>query len=124
LQANPKPKDGRPEDHAGLTTGMAPVSNAHPKAGQNRNGDKDGVTSERDKHDEVRNAGNDDNRDENKIPKTKGGHRATSICLPKSKETPFLAIRLEGLASHIEYMKDHAIIAKFIGFWPMVKDLI
>ena len=81
-------------------------------------------TSECDKLDEIRNTGKDDNRDENKIADKKGGHRAPGTCLPKSKEIPSLAIRSEGLASHIEYMKGHALIAKFIGFWPMEKDLI
>ena len=45
-------------------------------------------------------------------------------CLPKTKEIPSLTIRSEGLAEHIQYMKDHALISKFVGFWPMEKDLI
>lgn len=53
-----------------------------------------------------------------------GGSRIYGTCLPKSKVTPSLTIRSKGLASHIEYMKDHALIAKFIGFWHMEKDLI
>ena len=105
-----------PEDPAGLTASMALVSNALPKASQNRNGDMNRETPECDKHDEVRNAGKDDSRDENKSSDTKGGNRSPGTSLPKSKETPFLVIRSEGLASHIEYMKDHALIAKFIGF--------
>lgn len=111
-------------DSAGLTTGMAPVTNSLSKAGQNRNGDKDGVTLEWDKNGGARNASTEDSRDDNKNPETKGGHRALGTYLPKSKETPSLAIRSEGLASHIEYMRDHALIAKFIEFWPMEKDII
>ena len=103
---------------------MAPVSDALPKAGKNKNGVTNRETLERDKLDEVRNASKDDSKDENKIADKKGGSRGPSTYLPKSKETPFLAIRSEGLASHIEYMKDHALIAKFIGFCPMEKDLI
>ena len=44
--------------------------------------------------------------------------------MPKAKITPSLIIRSKGLASHIEYMKDHTLIAKFIRFWPTEKDLI
>ena len=53
-----------------------------------------------------------------------GGRRAPGSCHPKSQEIPTLSINSDGLEAHIQYMKDHALIAKFVGVWPMEKGLI
>lgn len=47
------------------------------------------------------------------------GGRIPSKCLPKSNEIPALRIKSEGLEAHIQYMKDHALIAKFVGIWTI-----
>lgn len=44
--------------------------------------------------------------------------------LPKSSEIPEMTIKSKGLASHIQYMKDHALLAKFMGIWPPEKVLV
>jgi hypothetical protein len=52
-------------------------------------------------------------------------HQKTSnTCLPKSAETTRYKIRPGSLAEKIQYMKDHAIISKFIGTWPNEKELV
>lgn len=47
------------------------------------------------------------------------GQRKPGQCLPKSRITPELIIKSDGLALHIQYMKDHTLIAKFVGIWPV-----
>ena len=64
------------------------------------------------------------NRDDDKDSGTVGGRRAPGTYHPKSQEILSLSINSDGLEAHIQYMKDHALIAKFVGFWPMEKDLI
>ena len=53
-----------------------------------------------------------------------GGWRAPSTCLLKSQKISTLTIKSNGLEMNIQYMKHHALIAKFVGFWPMEKNLI
>ena len=128
MQENPTPGNGRPEDPAGLTVGMALVTVAPSTASQIINGTSRKSPPDKDK-------GKDYSTDEKQTeqvhpiegeltPEGRKGSRQPCSCLPKSKVTPSLVIRSEGLANHIEYMKDHALIAKFIGFWPMEKDPI
>ena len=125
---NPNLGNARPEDLTGLTTGMTPVPKAPFKLGQIRNGSKRKIPPKRDKGDEYRpsekQVDKEQTIDGEQIPNMKSGSRPLGSCLPKSKIMPSLIIRSEGLASHIEYMKDHALIAKFIGYWPIKKDLI
>lgn len=45
-----------------------------------------------------------------------GGHRVPSTCILKSQEILAMTIKLDELEEHIQYMKDHALIAKFVGF--------
>lgn len=107
---------------------MALVSNAPSKAGQVRNGSSRKIPLDRDKEDDHRSGEKQADQvqsiDEDQTPDERNGSRQLGSCLPKSKVMPSLIIRSEGLASHIEYMNDHTLIAKFIGFGPMEKDLI
>ena len=68
--------------------------------------------------------GQDEPKGNNKGTGAIGGRRVLSTCLPKSKEIPALTIKSKGLESHIQYMRDHALIAKFVGIWQMEKNLI
>ena len=52
------------------------------------------------------------------------GPRKPGQCLPKSSEILEMTIKSEGLASHIQYMKDHMLIVKFVGIWPPAKALV
>lgn len=52
------------------------------------------------------------------------GCRKPGQCLPKSNKIPTMIIKSEGLESHIQYMKDHALIAKFVGIWPPKRTLV
>lgn len=45
----------------------------------------------------------------------KPNQRTSNTFLPKETETPRYEIRPGSLGEKIQYMKDHAIIAKFIG---------
>ena len=40
--------------------------------------------------------------------------KGTCKCIPKAREFPTLQIQVEGLRSHIQHMKDHALIGKFV----------
>lgn len=44
-------------------------------------------------------------------------------CVPKTKTVPAFQIQVDGLQERIEYMKDHALIGKFVGIWPSEKAL-
>lgn len=57
------------------------------------------------------------------VEEGKKGQRQPGQCLPKSSATPKLIIKSDGLVAHIQYMKDHVLIAKFISIWPMEKTL-
>ena len=45
-------------------------------------------------------------------------------CLPKALVVPKLVIRSDRVRDYIQYMKDHALIGKFIGMWSSEKALI
>ena len=55
---------------------------------------------------------------------SKPNQKTSSTCLPKSAEIPRYEIRPGSLEEKIQYMKDHAIIAKFLGTWPNEKELV
>ena len=55
---------------------------------------------------------------------TMGGCREPGTCLLKSQDIPSLKIKSDGLEAHIQYMKDHALIAKIVGICTMEKNLI
>jgi hypothetical protein len=50
--------------------------------------------------------------------------KTSSTCLPKSAEIRRYKIHPGSLAEKIQYIKDHAIIAKFIGTWRNEKELV
>ena len=50
--------------------------------------------------------------------------RKSGQCLPKASVIPELIIKSKGLDAHIQYMKDHALIAKCVGIWPQEKYLV
>ena len=100
---------------------MASATSSQPPENLTRNGNNDGKPQAKEKEgirDQKESKGDD------KDSGTVGGRRAPGTCLLKSQEIPTLSITSGGLEAHIQYMKDHALIAKFVGFWPMEKDLI
>ena len=54
---------------------------------------------------------------------TKEGNRRTGQCLPKSKTIPKLQIKSTRIKEDINYMKERALIGKFVGIWPSEKTL-
>lgn len=44
-------------------------------------------------------------------------------CLPRAQKKPRYVIPNNKLEDYRYYMKDHALICKFIGFWPSERDL-
>ena len=53
---------------------------------------------------------------------SKLNQRTSSTYPSKMAETPRYEIRPGSLGENIQYMKDYAIIAKFIGTWPNEQD--
>jgi len=45
-------------------------------------------------------------------------------CIPKADATPQYEIKSKCLSGHVQYMKDHAIIGKFLWTWPTERDLL
>jgi hypothetical protein len=56
--------------------------------------------------------------------KSKTGARKLGQCVPKANVTLEINIKWEGMDAHIQYMKDHALIAKFIGTWSPERSLV
>jgi len=52
------------------------------------------------------------------------GRRGPGQCIPKTAVLPSIALKPENLRKRIQYMKDHALIGKFIGIWPTEKALL
>ena len=52
------------------------------------------------------------------------GIRRTGQCVPKSKTVPKLQIEYERVREDIQYMKERALIGKFVGIWPTKKTLV
>ena len=100
---------------------MASATTSQPSAALTDNGNKDVNPTERGNE---WNAGQKDIQGDDKGIGTAGVRRAPGTCLPKSQEIPALPIKSDGLEADIQYMKDHALIAKFVGIWPMEKNLI
>lgn len=92
---------------------MASASTPQASVVLKNNGSKYGHPSERDNN---RNMGQNDPRGDNKSTGPRGSRRAPGTCLPKSQEIQTLTIKSDGLEEHIQYMRDHALIAKFLGF--------
>ena len=61
---------------------------------------------------------------ENKQAQGKETMNNTGKCIAKAKDIPTLQIQAEGLRSHIQHMKDHALIGKTVGIWPSKKALL
>lgn len=59
-----------------------------------------------------------DNTERNVAPKA-----TTATCKPVAAERPTVRLPAESINARIQYMKDHALIGKFIGFWPIWKAL-
>ena len=53
----------------------------------------------------------------------KEGNQRMGQCLPKSKTIPKLQIKSTGIREDINYMKERALIGKFVGIWPLEKTL-
>lgn len=49
--------------------------------------------------------------------------RMINRCLPRAQKKPRYVIPNNKLENYRCYMKDHALICKFIGYWPSEKDL-
>ena len=60
----------------------------------------------------------------NKEGSAKGETRKSRKCFPKSKRVPKLYINLEWVREEIQYMKEHALIGKFVGICPTEKTLV
>ena len=52
------------------------------------------------------------------------GIRRTGQCVSKSKTVPKLQIKSERVREDIQYMKERALIGKFVGIWPTEKTLV
>ena len=55
---------------------------------------------------------------------TKGENRRAGKCFPKLKTIPKLQIKSDQIREDITYMKEHALIGKFVGIWPTKKTLV
>ena len=47
----------------------------------------------------------------------------SNTCKPIAAERPRIELPGQMIDEHIQYMRDHALIGKFIGFWPTEKAL-
>ena len=45
-------------------------------------------------------------------------------CVPKSKTVPKLQIKSSRIREDINYMKERALVGKFVGIWPTKKTLM
>jgi hypothetical protein len=45
-------------------------------------------------------------------------------CIPQAPFTPKYIINTTRIGDQTQYMKDHALIGKFLGLWPYEKDLV
>ena len=55
---------------------------------------------------------------------SKRGQRKPGQCLPKSWIILEMIVKLDGLEFHIQYMKDNALLAKFVGIWLLERALV
>lgn len=56
--------------------------------------------------------------------KNGGEGQKPSHCLPKTKAIPKLQIKSERFRDNVQYLKDHALIGKFVGIWPYKKNMV
>jgi hypothetical protein len=42
-------------------------------------------------------------------------------CIPQAPTTPKYVIKSTRVGEHTQFMKDHALIGKFLGLWPSKK---
>ena len=47
----------------------------------------------------------------------------SATCRPIAAERPKIELPSHYINAQIQYMKDHALIGKFVGFWPTEKAL-
>ena len=47
----------------------------------------------------------------------------SGTCIPKSAERIKIDLPSDRINAEIQYMSDHALIGKFLGFWPTEKAL-
>ena len=52
------------------------------------------------------------------------GTRRMGQCVPKSNTVPRLQIKSDRIREEIQYMKERALIGKFVGIWPTEKMLV
>ena len=52
------------------------------------------------------------------------GTRRMGQCVPKSNTVPRLQIKSDKVREEIQYMKERALIGKFVGIWPTEKMLV
>jgi hypothetical protein len=45
-------------------------------------------------------------------------------CMAKTEENPRYEVTSPLVGDYIQYMKDHAVIGKFMGIWPLEKALL
>ena len=60
----------------------------------------------------------------NKENKVNGLNIRAGKCFPKSKMIPKIQIKSDRIKEDITNMKEHALIGKFVGIWPMEKTLV
>ena len=96
--------------------GGAPVIT---KASQNLNTEP-GQSSEQPVIPEL-NAGNDEEMPES--PKASSPRTKTATWIPKAPERIRVELPSHKINGEIQYMKDHVLIGKFLGFWPTEKAL-
>ena len=51
-------------------------------------------------------------------------NRRVGQCMPKSKTVPKLQIKSSRIREDINYMKERALVGKFVGIWPTKKTLM
>ena len=112
-------REGRPSGLAGLASAMDMEEIVHISSSLEENGRNSSLG-----------LGKGEGQKEEKEGSTEAvkgsvkGLQKLGQCLPKSSEILVMIINSEGLASHIQYMKDNALIAKFVGIWPVKKPLV
>jgi len=67
--------------------------------------------------------GNDNDPQEEKETHGTSPKVTSSTCRPVAKERPRIELLGDKIDRRIEFMKDHAIIGKIIGFWPTERAL-
>jgi hypothetical protein len=44
-------------------------------------------------------------------------------CIPQASVAPIYVIKTTRIGEHTQFMRDHALVGKFLGLWPSEKDL-